>query len=69
MGISYSNQAMYQKAARMYLKALSLNPGAEHIWGYLRFAFSCMGRSDLVEKTDARNVLLFNEEFKFLSNE
>ena len=68
MGISFANQNMYQSATKYYLKALSLNADADHIWGYLRFCLSCMGRQDLVEKSDLRDVNLFAEEFKFQTN-
>lgn len=65
MGISYANQTKYKSAVKYYLKALSLNESAEHIWGYLRFAFACMNRQDLLAKTDARNLELFKDEFRF----
>eukprot|EP00008_Paramoeba_atlantica_P002933 CAMPEP_0201487384 /NCGR_PEP_ID=MMETSP0151_2-20130828/12744_1 /ASSEMBLY_ACC=CAM_ASM_000257 /TAXON_ID=200890 /ORGANISM="Paramoeba atlantica, Strain 621/1 / CCAP 1560/9" /LENGTH=386 /DNA_ID=CAMNT_0047872399 /DNA_START=71 /DNA_END=1228 /DNA_ORIENTATION=- len=32
MGISYSNLSMYDLAAKYYLKSLSLNPTANHVW-------------------------------------
>jgi peroxin-5 len=65
MGISYANQGLYQSAAKYYLKALSLNDQADHIWGYLRFTLSCLNRPDLVRKADLRNVDAFTEDFKF----
>jgi hypothetical protein len=39
-----------QAAAQCYLKALSLNSDADHVWGYLTMVFSSMGRPDLVGK-------------------
>ena len=65
MGISYANQTKYSAAAKYYLKALSLNEKANHIWGYLRFCFACMNRHDLVAKTDQQDLDAFREEFKF----
>ena len=50
LGISHANMQNYEAAARCYLQALRLNPGATHIWSYLRVAFTCMKRPDLVEK-------------------
>ena len=68
MGISFANQNSYANAAKYYLKALSLNEKADHLWGYLRFTFSCMGRPDLVQKSDARNLALFKDEFRFTND-
>ncbi len=68
MGISFANQGSFQNAAKYYLKALSLNENADHLWGYLRFTFSCMGRPDLVQKSDARNLALFKDEFRFTND-
>jgi peroxin-5 len=45
------------------LQALNLNPNAIHIWSYLRVAFSCMERFDLVTKCESRDVSAFKDEF------
>lgn len=49
LGISHANLGAQPSAVRCYLRALELNPGAAHIWGYLRTALSGMGRFDLVQ--------------------
>ena len=49
LGISHANLQNYGDAARAYLDALRLNPEATHIWSYLRIAFTCMERFDLVQ--------------------
>ena len=49
--------------ARCYLQALNLNPNAKHIWSYLRIAFSCMERFDLVNKANTQDVDGFRDEF------
>ena len=48
---------------RFALQALNLNPNAIHIWSYLRIAFSCMERFDLVTKCEGRDVNAFKDEF------
>jgi len=65
MGISYANRRMHDLAAKYYLKALSLNAQATHVWTYLETALAWMNRSDLEAKLQQRNVELFREEFKF----
>jgi len=59
LGISHANLQNYEGAATAYLDALRLNPEATHIWSYLRIAFTCMERFDLVQKTEERNLDLF----------
>jgi peroxin-5 len=63
MGISYANQAKYKTSAKYYLKALSQNERADHIWAYLRIAFTCMEREDLIRKAEQRDPKLFLDEF------
>eukprot|EP01094_Clydonella_sp_ATCC50884_P010888 TRINITY_DN20707_c0_g1_i1.p1 TRINITY_DN20707_c0_g1~~TRINITY_DN20707_c0_g1_i1.p1 ORF type:complete len:451 (-),score=113.27 TRINITY_DN20707_c0_g1_i1:448-1683(-) len=65
MGISYANQGLYDLASKYYLKALSMNPTATHIWSYLRISLTCMNRDDLAELTASREVNAFREEFRF----
>eukprot|EP01102_Stenamoeba_stenopodia_P018072 TRINITY_DN657_c0_g1_i1.p1 TRINITY_DN657_c0_g1~~TRINITY_DN657_c0_g1_i1.p1 ORF type:complete len:462 (-),score=85.73 TRINITY_DN657_c0_g1_i1:44-1375(-) len=67
MGISYANQGIYDTASKYYLRALSLNPRAEHVWSYLRIALSCHNREDLVRLVDSpdRDVNLFRSHFEF----
>ena len=61
MGISYANLGNYSKAVKGYLKTLKLNPQADHVWSYLRIAFTCMERFDLLKLVDQRNVDAFAE--------
>ena len=61
MGISHANLGNYPKAARAYLKALRLNPKATHVWSYLRIAFTCMERFDLVKLVESRTPDAFTE--------
>ena len=56
LGISQANLGHYGKAAESYLQALHLNEKATHIWGYLRIAFTCMERPDLVSLVEQRNI-------------
>ena len=65
MGISYSNQAMYDLAAKYYLKSLSLNASAKHVWAYLRIALQCMERQDLIPFVQERNLEAFHSHFTF----
>tara|TARA_B100000795_G_scaffold249253_1_gene216643 strand:+ start:107 stop:1678 length:1572 start_codon:yes stop_codon:yes gene_type:complete len=62
LGISHANLQNYEGAARAYLSALRLNPDATHIWSYLRIAFTCMERFDLVQKTEERNLDIFGSD-------
>eukprot|EP00955_Chlamydomonas_euryale_P097780 365099-Chlamydomonas_euryale.AAC.13 len=43
-------------ASRFYARALSLNPQAVHVWGYLRTAIACAGRIDLMDVVDGRDI-------------
>jgi hypothetical protein len=44
---------MFEEAATCYLKALSLNPEAKHIWSSLRVVFNAQGRLDLATRCQA----------------
>lgn len=35
LAFAYSYKGEYEDAARLYLSALTINPHAKHIWGYL----------------------------------
>lgn len=63
LGIAHANVNNYAEAARCYLTSLTLNPKAEHIWSYLRIAFTCLNRFDLATMTDKRDVSVFQGEF------
>lgn len=67
-GISYSNQSQYHDACCYFLKGLSLSPGSDHVWSYVRMAFTCMDRQDLTEKlnsSDKPHPDMFRDDFKF----
>ncbi len=66
LGISHANLGNYDEACRCYLSALHLNPRAVHIWSYLRVAFTCMDRYELVPVAEARDVEAFRGHFSFL---
>ena len=66
LGISHANLGQYHEASRCYLQAVTLNPNATHIWSYLRIAFTCMDRFDLVKLTDTQDLTLFRQEFQLL---
>lgn len=59
LGISHANLGDYEAAAKAYLQALKLNPDATHIWNYVRIAFTCMERFDLVELSEKGDVRVF----------
>ena len=65
LGISYGNMANFQAAAQCYLKALSLNPSAGHIWNYLTMTFASMDRPDLVERAGRGDHEAFRSDFDF----
>ena len=65
LGISYGNMSNYQASAQCYLKALSLNHEASHIWGYLNMIFTTMGRPELVAKAAAADHEAFRADFDF----
>ena len=56
MAISFANLGDYDKSARFYVRALSLNPQASHVWGYLRTALACSGRTDLMQAVDGQDL-------------
>lgn len=56
MGISYANTGDYVTSARYYVRALAMNPGASHVWGYLRTSLACAGRSELMQAVDAEDL-------------
>ena len=63
LGISHANLGTYEQAARCYLRALDLNKDASHIWSYIRIAFTCMERKDLIQASESQNLELFRDEF------
>ncbi|ETV69099.1 hypothetical protein H257_15069 [Aphanomyces astaci] len=67
LGISHANLGQYEDAAHCYLQALQQNDQADHIWSYLRIAFTCMERFDLVKLTDTKDVEAFRSEFQLVA--
>merc|ERR1712166_1191454 len=67
-GISYSNQSQYEQACAYFLKGLTLSPDSNHVWSYIRMAFTCMDRADLTQKlngADKPTPEMFRDDFKF----
>ena len=58
-----SNLGNYEAACKSYLKALELNPGATHIWSYIRICCTCLERFDLIGACDKRNLEALRLEF------
>jgi len=65
LAIAYANQNLHDKACVHYLKALRQNPQANHVWGYLKISLSSMGRGDLLQLVNRRDVNAFDAHFKF----
>jgi len=64
LGISYGNLSEQRAAAQCYLKALSLNRDAAHVWTYLTMVFSAMGRTDYVQMAAATDLAALCAEFE-----
>ena len=58
-------RSSYDAAASCYLKALDLNPQANHIWTYLGMTLTSMGRPDLVEQAALQDPNAFRGDFDF----
>jgi peroxin-5 len=65
LAISYANQGMHEEAVKQYLITLTHNPNANHIWSYLRISLSHLGKDDLVELSQQKNVELFRPHYQF----
>ena len=46
--ILQANVGNYDASARYYVRALSLNPQAVNVWGYLRTSLACSGKVELM---------------------
>ena len=66
MAISHSNLHNYNKTARCYLQALSLNPDARHVWSYLRIELTCDEKWDLLPFAASQNLSDFREHYDFV---
>jgi tetratricopeptide (TPR) repeat protein len=56
MGVAYANVGDYTRSAAFYVRALALNPGADHVWGYLRTSLACAGQQDMLAAADRRDL-------------
>lgn len=56
LGISYSNLGEYGAAAKYFLKSLTLNRGADSVWGYLQTAVVMMGNEEALQLVHSRDV-------------
>ena len=63
LGLAHNRLHDLKSAANCFLNALILNPNISHVWTYLRTAFVKMNRFDLLEKLEARDPLMFKDEF------
>jgi len=62
MGISYANLGEYLASAAYYVRALSLNPAADHVWGYLKTSLACAGKIDLIDVAEAKDLSRLQQE-------
>ena len=51
-----ANVGNYDASARYYVRALSLNPQAVNVWGYLRTSLACSGKMDLMTAVDEEDL-------------
>lgn len=58
MGVAHANVGDYLRSAAFYARALALNAGADHVWGYLRTSLACAGDSGaaLLAAADRRDL-------------
>ncbi|KYQ90341.1 tetratricopeptide-like helical domain-containing protein (TPR) [Tieghemostelium lacteum] len=66
LGIAYLSLNMFHEAAQNFLGAISIHPDAVHIWDNLKMVFRLMGREDLIQKSETRDVSLFVKDFNFM---
>ncbi len=66
MAIAHSNLQNHDEAARCYLQTLSLNPGAVHIWSYLRISLTCSEKWDLLPLAASQDIAAFKQHFDFV---
>ncbi len=58
---------MYDLSSKYYLKALSLNPTANHVWSYLRISLDCMQVTFSHTSFSLFCFFFFPKEFIFFS--
>lgn len=51
-----ANVGNYDASARYYVRALSLNPQAVNVWGYLRTSLACSGKLELMSAVDEEDL-------------
>lgn len=57
-----ANVGDYDASARYYVRALSLNPRAVNVWGYLRTSLACSGKLELMPAVDEEDLALLQAE-------
>jgi len=62
-GIAHANLGDHTNAVSYYLRALFLNPEVDHVWDNLRRTCEMMGRADLLEKIQEKDIEPFRSEF------
>ena len=63
LGLAKNRINDYKAAANCFLNALMLNPNVSQVWTYLRSSFMKMSRFDLLEKLEAKDPMIFKDEF------
>lgn len=66
IGIANNTLRNYEVAAKAFLSALAINPNATHLWNYLRSSLVQLGKFNLVELLEQKDVNLFRQDFDFL---
>jgi len=56
LGVLQANVGNYDASARYYVRALSLNPQAVNVWGYLRTSLACSGKVELMPAVDEEDL-------------
>lgn len=57
-----ANVGNYDASARYYVRALSLNPRATNVWGYLRTSLACSGKLELMQAVDEEDLAQLQTE-------
>jgi tetratricopeptide (TPR) repeat protein len=56
LDVLQANVGNYDASARYYVRALSLNPQAVNVWGYLRTSLACSGKVELMPAIDEEDL-------------
>eukprot|EP01083_Nonionella_stella_P078003 213242_1 len=65
LGISFSNQGKHHEACQSYLAALSKNSDASHVWSLLKLSLHRMGKGDLIQAAEKKDVAHLRQFFEF----